>query len=334
MLVAFFAIFTISWLLTLAIRQYLLHIKLLDIPNQRSSHTIPVPRGGGGAIVISFSLALCYPFFFDSISFQTILAVLIPGFWVSILGWFDDRYTISALLRLTGHCFAALIAIYLLDGLPSIIWNSFNLSNSTLIIILTSLLLVWLLNLYNFMDGINGLAGIEALTVCISGSLLYYLGGYSGSGLLPLSLAAAVAGFLCWNFPRAKIFMGDIGSGFLGIVIGILMIQATEKNPAYVWAWLLLLGVFIVDATITLLRRLVRGDRIWEAHCNHAYQHASRRFNSHSLVTLSVLALNVFWLLPMAVLVALGYLSGMKALTLGYIPLILLAIKFDAGKPA
>jgi len=145
-------------------------------------------------------------------------------------------------------------------------------------------------------------------------------------------LAAAVLGFLLWNFPPARIFMGDAGSGFLGIVLGVLSLQAAWTNPLLLWAWLILLGVFIVDATLTLLRRLLRGEKVYEAHRSHAYQYASRRFGRHLPVTMAVAALNLVWLLPLAMLVAVGWLDGLLGVLVAYAPLVVLAWRFDAGR--
>jgi Fuc2NAc and GlcNAc transferase len=198
--------------------------------------------------------------------------------------------------------------------------------------VLAVLYLVWLLNLYNFMDGIDGIASVEAICVCLGGSLLYALLGEPGLALLPLLLAVACAGFLYWNFPPAKIFMGDAGSGFLGIALGVLSLQAAWVAPQLLWSWLILLGVFIVDATWTLFRRLLRGEKVYEAHRSHAYQFASRQFGRHLPVTGAVALLNLGWLLPIALWVAVGGLDGLLGLLLAYAPLILLAIKFQAGK--
>jgi len=182
------------------------------------------------------------------------------------------------------------------------------------------------------MDGIDGIASVEAISSCLVLSLIYVLGGDAQLIWAPLLLSMAVAGFLVWNFPPAKIFMGDAGSGFLGIIIGCLAIQAGWAGSEYFFAWLIMLGVFIVDATFTLIRRLVRGDKVYEAHRSHAYQFASRAVGSHKSVTLAVIAINVVWLLPIAISVGLRYLDGAAGLLLAYVPLVLLAFKYKAGQ--
>jgi Fuc2NAc and GlcNAc transferase len=162
--------------------------------------------------------------------------------------------------------------------------------------------------------------------------LVYWLVGAGALIWAPLLLAAAVLGFLCWNFPPARIFMGDAGSGFLGIILGILSLQAAWSDPQLLWVWLILLGVFIIDATFTLLRRLLRGDKIYEAHRSHAYQFAARQMGRHLPVTLAVIVINLVWLLPIAISVAVLGVDGLLGLILAYAPLLLLAIKFHAGE--
>jgi Fuc2NAc and GlcNAc transferase len=198
--------------------------------------------------------------------------------------------------------------------------------------ILALFYLVWLLNLYNFMDGIDGLASIEAITVCLGGALLYLLGFETyGYWSAPILLTMAVAGFLFWNFPPARIFMGDAGSGFLGIILGLFSIQAAWIAPQFFWSWLILLGVFIVDGTWTLARRFISGEKVYEAHRSHAYQNASRHFGSHKKVSLVIGVINVFWLTPLALLVGLAKLNALLGVVLAYLPLILLAVRFSAG---
>jgi len=164
------------------------------------------------------------------------------------------------------------------------------------------------------------------------GGLVYALVGIPMLATAPLLLGAAVAGFLVWNFPPARIFMGDAGSGFLGVMLGGLALQAAWVAPQLLWAWLILLGVFVLDATFTLLRRLMRGDKVYEAHRSHAYQYASREYGAHLPVTLAVLGINVLWLLPWACVVALGYIDGLLALLIAYLPLAVLAVRFRAGQ--
>ncbi len=329
----FFAVVVllISFALTWVLRRYALARSLMDIPNARSSHSIPTPRGGGVAIVIAFLLATLVAQVAGLIEVSGGWALLGAGGGVAILGFLDDHGHIAARWRLLGHFCAALWALYWLGGLPPVVLFGRILDLGWFGHFVAAFYLVWMLNLYNFMDGIDGIASVEAVTVCLGGCLLYGLSGYATHALLPLLLAMAVLGFLIWNFPPARIFMGDAGSGFLGVVLAILSLQAASVSAQWLWSWIILLGVFVVDATFTLIRRLVRGDKVYEAHRSHAYQYASRQFGKHLPVTLAVLLVNLLWLMPIALLVGIWGLDGSLGVILAYAPLVVLAMKYKAG---
>lgn len=268
----------------------------------------------------------------SGVSSAAIVAFLLGGAGVAVVGFVDDHGHIPARWRLLAHFSCATWILYWI-GVPhlEVMGNAIDLGMPGAI--LAALYLVWLLNLYNFMDGIDGIAGVEALIVGAGGTVVYWLAGMpmTGDGGLPVLLAAAALGFLMWNLPPARIFMGDAGSGFLGLILGTLSLQAAMARPVLLWCWLVLLGVFIVDATVTLIRRLLRGERVYEAHRSHAYQHASRELGTHLPVTLAVAAINVFWLLPWALAIASGRIEGVVGLVVAYIPLMVLAFRFRAG---
>lgn len=318
--------------LTYALRRYALAKSLIDIPNARSSHSVPTPRGGGVAIVLSFLVALAVIAATGGFDWPTSIALLGAGGFVALVGFLDDHGHIAARWRLLAHFGAAFWALGWMGGAPALQLFGMDVDLGWLGFALVVVFLVWLLNLYNFMDGIDGIASVEAICVCAGGALLYVLLDKPDLALLPLMLAAAVTGFLFWNFPPARIFMGDAGSGFLGIVLGIMSIQAGWVDPALFWSWVILLGVFVVDATFTLVRRLLRGDKVYEAHRSHAYQYASRHFGRHLPVTLAVGLINLSWLLPIALLVGTGRVDGVLGVVLAYAPLAFLAIKFHAGE--
>lgn len=322
----------LAWLLTAGLRRYALAHQVIDVPNARSSHTTPTPRGGGVAIVASFSMLLPLLGIQGWLQWPTVWAISGSGLGIALLGFLDDHGHIAARWRLLGHFAAAAWAIWWLGGVPglSIFGQAWQLGAPGIVV--AALYLVWLLNLYNFMDGIDGIASVEAICVALGGASFYILAGLPGLAVAPFILACAVGGFLFWNFPPAKIFMGDAGSGFLGMVLGVLSLQAGWVNADLLWAWLILLGVFIVDASLTLFRRLLRGEKIYEAHRTHAYQWAARRFGKHLPVTIGVALLNVCWLYPVAWFVAAGRLHGITGVLIAYIPLCLLALWFRAGQ--
>jgi Fuc2NAc and GlcNAc transferase len=327
-----FVVFFVSLVLTGGLRRYALARSLMDVPNARSSHSVPTPRGGGVAIVLGFLSVLPVLAFLGGLSWTFTWALLGAGAGIALLGFLDDHGHIAARWRLLGHFLGAIWALFWLGGLPALELFGFVLDLGWLGHVLAAIYLVWMLNLYNFMDGIDGIASVEAICACLGACLLYWLGGFESLILAPLVLAMAVAGFLYWNFPPARIFMGDAGSGFLGIILGVLSLQAAWSSPKLLWVWLILLGVFIVDATLTLLRRLLRGDKVYEAQRSHAYQFASRHYGRHLPVTLVVMAINLFWLLPLAACVVLWNMDGALALILAYVPLLVLAVRFHAGE--
>ncbi len=326
-------VFIASWAMTAGVRRYALARSIMDIPNARSSHRIPTPRGGGVAIVLGFLGCLPLAALLGAVDGKSLLALLPSGALVAVIGFLDDHRHIPARWRLLGHFIAAIWLLCWLGGLPALAMPWGVLDLGVMGSLLGVVFLVWLLNLYNFMDGIDGIAGLEAITVCLGGALCGWLAGYPQLVWLPLILGVAATGFLVWNFPPARIFMGDAGSGFLGLILGGLALQAASVAPPLIWSWLILLGVFVVDATFTLIHRLMRGERVYEAHRSHAYQRASRRYGSHLRVSLSVSAINLLWLMPLALLVALGHVSGLLALIVAYAPLVLVVAHLGAGRP-
>lgn len=328
---ALFAVFVASWFLTLLLRRYALAKSLIDIPNARSSHSVPTPRGGGVAIVVSFVCALPFLTGLNLMSSVEFYALLGSGLLVAIIGFADDHGHIAARWRLLGHFIAAAWALFWLNGLAPITFFDSTIDLGWFGNILATIYLVWMLNLYNFMDGIDGLASAEAICACVGAAIIYWFSGHSAIVWAPLMLAGAVAGFFYWNFPPAKIFMGDAGSGFLGLILAVLSLSAAWVAPQLLWVWVIMLGAFIVDATWTLLRRLIRGDAVSQAHRSHAYQYASRLFKSHKKVTVAVVAINLLWLWPIGLLVGLQRLEPLFGVLLAYLPLIGAACLFRAG---
>ncbi len=321
----------LSFILTAITRRYAERQRIVDIPNARSSHTIATPRGGGVAIVLSFLCVSPFLGFVQVMEWTSIFGLLGASVIVAGVGALDDHGHVAARWRLLAHFLAAIWALVWLGGVPDVQLAGLSVSLGWLGPVLAAGYLVWLLNLYNFMDGIDGIASIQAITTCLSACLLYAGIGEQAMIWAPLLLAAAVSGFLYWNFPPAKIFMGDAGSGFIGIALGVLSLQAAWVAFPLFWAWLVLLGVFIVDSTFTLVRRLLRGEKLYEAHRSHAYQFASRRHGQHRVVTLAVLAINVLWLLPVAMAIVFLGLDGLLGVGIAYAPLLALAVFYRAG---
>ena len=320
-------------LLTGAFRRYALSRSLIDVPNARSSHQVPTPRGGGLALVIVVLAVLGVMVWEGSMRPGVGLALGGAGLIVAIVGFLDDHAHVAARWRLLGHFLAAGWGLYWLGGLPAIVLWQAPVDLGLAGHLLAAVFLVWLLNLYNFMDGINGIAGIELITASLGGMLVGAVAGVQQAYLLLAVLIASGLGFLVWNFPQARIFMGDACSGFVGLVLGLVAVWQGLLQAELFIAWVILLGAFLVDATLTLLRRILRGDPFYEAHRSHAYQFASRHYGSHTPVSLAFGVINLAWLMPVAALAAASALPALAALAIGWAPLVFLALYFKAGQP-
>jgi Fuc2NAc and GlcNAc transferase len=286
-------LFGASLLLTAFVRRYALQHSLVDIPNTRSSHTSPTSRGGGLAIVVIWFLVLAILVVLRRLDEWVGLALLGGGAAVAGVGWLDDRGGMPAGMRALVHVLAAGWAVWCLGGFPSLDLGVAVMTLGLAGSILAVIGVVWLTNLYNFMDGIDGLAASEAVSVGLVGGGLLAVAGADGMALAAFSLAAAAGGFLVFNWPPAKIFMGDVGSGLLGYAFGVVALASERAGAVPLVVWMLLLAVFIVDATATLIRRVMKGERWYEAHRSHAYQRAVQAGYSHRQVTIAIMGLNV-----------------------------------------
>lgn len=284
--------FTATAALTGLVRRYSLSRQMMDIPNDRSLHEAPTPRGGGLAFVAVFLAALAGLALAGIVPGRLALAIGPGGLLVAIAGWLDDHGHLQVRLRLAVQFLAAAVAVAALGGFDSLEMGWVTLPLGPAGPVLAAVGIVWMLNLYNFMDGIDGIAGVEAVTTAGFAGLFLAWKGTPGLAVLCAVLAASAAGFLIWNWPPAKIFMGDVGSGFLGYVFAVLAL-ATEKAGALpLLAWVLLLGVFVLDTTVTLFLRMRRGETIWQAHRSHYFQRAVQAGLPHRSVTLWTGCLN------------------------------------------
>lgn len=322
-----------AFLLTGWLRVYALNAGLLDVPNARSSHDAPTPRGGGVAVVVVSLVGLPLLTLGGWLSAPALGALWIGGAAVAAVGWLDDRGDVPPRWRLLVHLLAAAWVVTCAGGapalpLPGVAWEWGSLGAVVLV-----LFIGWVLNLYNFMDGIDGIAGVEAVTVAGAAAGLLWWSGAEGWSLVVALLAAASVGFLVWNWPPAKIFMGDAGSGFLGFTLAALAVLTWADSALTMWAWLVLLGAFIVDASVTLARRVMRRERFYEAHRSHAYQNAARRYGGHLPVTMGVGLINVMWLTPLALGATIWPEQGIVFLFVAWLPVAVLCLSLRAGLP-
>ncbi|MGX5913525.1 MraY family glycosyltransferase [Aliidiomarina sp. Khilg15.8] len=329
LMLAFGICFVGAFVLTYFMRRYALTKGIMDCPNARSSHEIPTPRGGGVALVVVSLLTLLTL----GTSEVSLWFMALGCGLVAYTGFIDDRQDVSPKTRLLTHFLAATIVVAAAGGIPPLTFFGVNIDLGGFGFLLTIVAVVWILNLYNFMDGINGIASMEAVTTMLP--MFFLLGTFAGFelplGQVHLLIAASVLGFLLWNFPSARIFMGDAGSGFLGIVIASLMVLTAQIGEEWLWAWLIMLGAFVVDATFTLLRRILARKQIFEAHRTHGFQWASRIHNSHTKVTVAFALINLLWLFPMAYLVVNDRLEGFTGLLIAYLPLVVLGWVYKCG---
>jgi glycosyltransferase WbpL len=321
-----------SFVLTWLVRRYALWRGLLDQPNPRSSHDVPTPRGGGVAIVATFLVGLVVLWKRGAAPDALFFASFGAGLWVALVGFVDDHRNVPARWRLLAHAFAVIWILYWLGTMPGLVIGGISVAPAWLATAATVIYLLWVVNLYNFMDGIDGIAGIEAVTVCAGGAFIYWMFlPDSDLWTVPLLLLAAAAGFLVWNYPPARVFMGDVGSGFLGVTLAVLAVHSVSLGQRFFWAWTILLGVFVVDASTTIVRRLWRKQRVEVAHRTHAYQYSARRLGGHKPVDLIVAAINILWLFPLSLLVAMALIDGALGLAIAYGPLVVTAVFLKAG---
>jgi Fuc2NAc and GlcNAc transferase len=283
-----------SLLLTHVVRRYAVVRSIIDVPNGRSLHDRPVPRGGGLAVVATVLSGMVLLTVFGSLPVTWTIAVVGGGGAVALVGWLDDRrHVTSRRVRGLVHFAGAAWALWWLGGLPELSLGSFVLALPVVGTLLAATGIVWWTNLYNFMDGVDGLAGAQAVTVAGAAGVLMLLTDADLVMALPaFLLAGAAAGFLVLNWSPARIFMGDVGSGFIGFVFATFAIATENAGALPLLVWVLLSGVFLFDTTVTLLRRALRGEQWYRAHRVHAYQRLVTAGRSHAAVTVGILVVN------------------------------------------
>ena len=297
-----------SWRGTALVYRFATSRSLLDIPNERSSHTIPTPRGGGVAIVAVVLGGILVGAAGGWINGTVALALVPSGAAVALVSWLDDNRGVHQAGRFLVHIAAASWVIYCLAG-------SLHLGIPEAIVAVLGI--AWMANLYNFMDGIDGLAAGEAVSVGLAAVLLCWRSHDPEATWLAALVVVAAGGFLPWNWAPARIFMGDVGAVFLGFTFGSLGVLTSQRGDLPVVGWLVLLGVFFLDATSTLFRRVARGERWYAAHRSHAYQRAVQAGLTHAQVTGAVMGVNgvlallVWWALVRPELAWIAYGGGL-----------------------
>jgi len=281
----YFYLFVLSLILTYVIRWYTIKKHILDMPNTRSSHSVPTPKGGGLAITIVFYIGLLY---FQAEIENRLLYALLSAIPIIVVSFIDDIIMISSKIRLLVQSVATIMALYFLGGVGYLDFLLFEV-NGIWVNIIAFFTIIWITNLYNFLDGIDGYAGAEAILVGL-GIFIFF------QNPLGLVVIAASLGFLVFNWHKASIFMGDVGSATLGFIFAIFVFYDTSEGNIYLW--MVLLSLFWFDATLTLIRRYKNGEIITEAHKKHAYQRLVQSGWSHSKVVWASIIYNlVFFVL-------------------------------------
>lgn len=267
-------VWVLSFSLTLASLAYAMRVALIDLPGDRRSHAIPTPRGGGAGIVLAVLVAVAWlALTTGSQGWLAWFAMAVLG--VAAVGWWDDHRPLSVRLRLAVHLVASLVLGVGILGVP----DTPAEGGVFALAVLSSMALV---NFWNFMDGINGLAASQAALLGLAVAVA--LPG-SAVGSLGLALGAACLGFLPWNLPRARVFMGDVGSGTLGLMVAAILWRGGVGDGLDWRLALILPSAMLVDAGLTLAMRVLQGKRWWTAHREHLYQRAVGHGLSHALVT-------------------------------------------------
>jgi Fuc2NAc and GlcNAc transferase len=323
------SVFLLTWLVVLIAERD----RWWEAPSSRGSHEQPTLTRGGIAFVVFLLITLPISLK-GAFAVIDILVVTLASLAIAIVGFFDDANPLPVLPRLLVQLFASSVAMFFL-------WDLFSSDNwwpqylsPLLVAVALVLLWVWFINFFNFMDGIDGIASAETLFIGLVGAWLCAEAGQLELASAWAMLSGAALGFLLWNAPRAKIFMGDVGSGFLGFIVGGLLLLSVDAGVFSPWVALLLVIAFIGDATVTLLRRMLRGERWYEGHRQHAYQHLAIRWGSHGKVTLAYTAFNVLAVVPAVWLVNRHPDSAMLVVVVAAAIVMALCLLAGAGAPA
>jgi Fuc2NAc and GlcNAc transferase len=329
----------IAWLGSIAALHYALQLGLVQSPNHRSSHVQPTPHSGGLGILLGGSIAGFWVAWGQSEQWWVILGL---AFVLGMVGLLDDIRHLPALVRFGVQLTVCVLLLWSVAGAASQspIPLPFTGGWGNPLVWLLSVILVfagvWWINLFNFMDGIDGIAGSQAVFMLVAGAVLgawfQPLGISSAVWVWMLAIAAATVGFLILNWPPARIFMGDVGSTYLAFMILALALLSVRDGWLTFPVWLVLGAIFFSDATVALLRRMLAGERWFEAHRSHAYQRLSRRWGAHRPVTLLTITVNVLWLAPLAWACLAWPKWAWACVVLAYGPLVVAMVMLGAGK--
>jgi len=278
-----------SFILTWLIMRYAVRNKMTVVPNERSLHDLPTPKGGGIAIVLTWYTGITI-LFFSGIIGRGLFFALLSGILLAIVSLIDDIRGLKPVIRLIVQFLTAILAFIFLAGLRPLVLPEISINYNFLVYPIAIVGMVWFINLFNFMDGVDGFASVEAIILC---SVIFV---FTWS-LATILLIACITGFLYWNWPKASIFMGDVGSTQLGFILVVLGIYYHNTYELSILNWIMLTSPFWFDATLTLFRRWRNGEKLSEAHRKHVYQRIVQAGFTHEKVNISLLLINVLIIL-------------------------------------
>ena len=321
-----FSPFILSWLLTKLAITIMPRLGFSAVSNSRSSHQGVVASGGGIGFVLSITIGVSILYRMGQMETSLYVGLIGACVFTALVGLVDDRVGLSPAIKLACHGLAAFWAIGWL-GIAEIQIFNWTITNWWLAAALFFVGCLWLTNLYNFMDGTDGLAATQAILVLL---FFPFVADHHSLGVL-LIVLLAMLGFLPHNWPKAKIFMGDVGSGFLGILFACLIL-ASSSLAVPIWCWVILLTTFWVDTTYTLLIKKLNGVALAQAHNQHLYQKLARKFGNHKKLLFLNSAIVVLWLYPLAYMAFLWPAWGIALSLVAAIPTLVMCIRFKAGK--
>ena len=297
-------IFSLVFLLSASMTYKLIHLfratDLVDVPNERSSHIVLTPKGGGLSIVILtlITLVVLSLNHHENINFS--ISMMVGLIVIATTGFFDDIYNISILRRVVLYGLAIFASIIILEPEQKIMIGNISVEFGSIAYVVYAIYIFWVLNLFNFMDGTDGYVAVQTLTTSIFSCLMLIGMVNVHESILLLVIFSSTLGFLVWNWAPAKIFMGDVGSCSLGFIFALFSIFTESHGYLSISIWLILLSPFIGDATLTLFKRVISGETWYQAHNGHAYQKLYQLGMSHKKIALGLLAMNTFFVLPIA----------------------------------
>ena len=297
-------------------------------PNYRSLHQKVIPRGAGLAVVFAALLGYLYLYLDHELSNSQLMVYVIGGLVVAAMGAADDRLDISARYRMPFQFLTAGWICYWLRGLAPIDLGFAVISLGVFGHAALIVALVWFYNLYNFIDGIDGMASSATIFICAAMGAILFFQQELALGMILALLGVSSAGFLWFNWPPARMFLGDAGSSFMGYILSAVFVESLWHYPAVLWSWLIIGSFYFADTALTTTVRVLKVPGWYRPHRSHAYQNLARVWNSHRKVVLLVMAINLLWVLPL-LLLSLKYEAWAIAVTvLVYVPLAVYCLKY------